>query len=180
VKEKVTTGVRKEQWRVLNYKVVGMIWLYINHNVLHHVTKDTNTYEMWQKLESIFESKTSMNKASVIKNKLAKLEYWDGSSVTKHLNVFKWHINQLSTMKNNFEDEVKELLLLSSMPDSWNTLIASVSNLALDVKLTSEMVKNSMLNGEYRKNKKRWCLLISCLCSWRWPNKISTKWRPEI
>jgi hypothetical protein len=25
VKEKVTTGVRKEQWRVLNYKVVGMI-----------------------------------------------------------------------------------------------------------------------------------------------------------
>jgi hypothetical protein len=58
-------------------------------------------------------------------------------------------------MKNNFEDEVQELLLLSSMPDSWNTLIASVRNLALDVKLTSEMVKNSMLNGEYRKNKKK-------------------------
>jgi hypothetical protein len=67
VKEKVTTGVRKEQWRVMNYKVVGMIRLYINHNVLHHVTNDTNAYEMWQKLESTFESKTSMNKASVIK-----------------------------------------------------------------------------------------------------------------
>ena len=51
-------------------------------------------------------------------------------------------------MKINFEDEVQALLLLSSMPDSWNTLVVSVSNSAPDGKLTLDMVKNSMLNEE--------------------------------
>ena len=94
-----------------------------------------------------------MSKASVIKI-LTKLEYRYGTSVIEHLNVFQCHINQLSTMKINFEDEVQALLLLSSMPDSWNTLVVSVSNSAPDGKLTLEMVKNSMLNEEARKREK--------------------------
>jgi hypothetical protein len=43
--------------------------------------------------------------------------------VIVHFNVFQCHINQLSAMKINFEDEVQALLLLSSMPDSCNTLV---------------------------------------------------------
>jgi hypothetical protein len=130
-----------------------MIQLYINHNIFHHVANDINAYEMWQKLESLYERKTAMNKASVIKM-LAKLEYRDGSSVIEHLNIFQCHINQLSAMKINIEDEVQALLLLSSMPDSWNTFVVSVSNLAPDGKLMLEMVKNSMLNEEARKKEK--------------------------
>lgn len=76
-----------------------------------------------------------MNKASVIK-RLAKLEYRDGTSVIRHLNVFQCHINQLSAMKINIEDEVQALLLLSSMPHSWNTLAVSLSNSTPDGKLT--------------------------------------------
>ena len=86
--------------------------------------------------------------------RLAKLEYRDGSSVIEHLNVFQGHINQLSAMKINFEDEVQSLLLLSSMPDCWNMLVVSVSNSAPDGRLTLEMVKNSMLNEEARKRGK--------------------------
>ena len=57
-------------------------------------------------------------------------------------------------MKINFEDEVQVLLLLSSMADSWNKLVVSISNSAPDGKLTLEMVKNSMLNEEARKKEK--------------------------
>jgi hypothetical protein len=46
VEEKLPTGVTKEKCRVLNRKAVGMIQLYINHNILHHVANDTNAYEM--------------------------------------------------------------------------------------------------------------------------------------
>jgi hypothetical protein len=63
-------------------------------------------------------------------------------------------------MKINFEDEVQALLLLISMPDSWNPLVVSVSNSAPDGKLTLEMVNNSMLNEEARKKEKRRYLLI--------------------
>ena len=64
----------EEEWRVLNRKAVGMIRLYINYSIFHHVANDTNAYEMWQKLKSMYERKTTMNKASVIK-RLARLEY---------------------------------------------------------------------------------------------------------
>ena len=73
VKDKIPTGVTEEEWRVLHRKAVGMIRLYINHNIFRHVANDTNAYEMWLKLESMYERKTSMNKTSVIK-RLAKLE----------------------------------------------------------------------------------------------------------
>ena len=56
-------------------------------------------------------------------------------------------------MKINFEDEVQPFLLLSSMPDSWNILVVSISNSTLDEKLNLEMVKNSRLNGEARKKE---------------------------
>jgi hypothetical protein len=73
--------------------------------------------------------------------------------VIENLNVFQCHINQLSAMKINFDDEVQALLLLSSMPDSWKTLVVSLSNSAPDGKLTLEMVKNSMMNEEARKKE---------------------------
>ena len=105
-------------------------------------------------MESMYGRKTAVNKASVIKQ-LAKLEYRDGSSVIEHLNVFQGHINQLTAMKINLDDEVQALLLLGSLPDSWNTLV-SLSNSAPDGKLTPDMVKNNMLNEEAkRKEKKR-------------------------
>jgi hypothetical protein len=50
VKDKISTGVTEEEWRVLNRKDVGMIRLYINHNIFYHVANDTNSYKVWQKL----------------------------------------------------------------------------------------------------------------------------------
>ena len=101
----------------------------------------------------MYERKTAINKASVIKQ-LSKLEYRDDSSVIEHLNVFQGHINQLTTMKINLDDEVQALLFLSSLPGSWNTLVVSLSNSAPDGKLTPDMVKNSMLNEEARRKEK--------------------------
>ena len=44
-------------------------------------------------------------------------------------------------MKINLDDEVQALLLLSSLPGSWNTFVVSLSNSAPDGKLTLELVK---------------------------------------
>jgi hypothetical protein len=130
-----------------------MIRLHINHNIFHHDANDTDAFKLWQKLESMYERKTTVSKASVIKQ-IAKLEHRDGSSVIEHLNVFQGHINQMSAMKINLDDEVQALLLLSSLPDNWNTLVVSLSNSASDGKLTLEMVKNSLLNEEARRKEK--------------------------
>jgi hypothetical protein len=57
-------------------------------------------------------------------------------------------------MKINLDDEVQALLLLSSLLNSWNTLVVSLSNSAPDGKLIPDMVKNNLLNKEARRKEK--------------------------
>ena len=48
--------------------------------------------------------------------------------VADHLNEFNTLTSQLSSVKVNFDDEVRALLILCSFPESWNSLVMVVSN----------------------------------------------------
>ena len=47
-----------------------------------------------------------------------------------HWNAFQGIINQLSSIGISFEDEVRALLLLGSLPDTWETLKVTLCNSA--------------------------------------------------
>ena len=81
------------------------------------------------------------------------LKYKDGNSVAEHLNNFQGLLNELSTMKLELDDEVQTVLLLSSLPDSWETLVVSLSNSAPNGVITVNMVKDNMFNEEARRKK---------------------------
>ena len=49
-------------------------------------------------------------------------------SVADHLNEFNTLTSQLSFVKMNFDDEVRALLILCSLPEIWNSLVMAVSN----------------------------------------------------
>jgi hypothetical protein len=70
---------------------------------------------------------TAQNKAFMIR-RLVNLKYKNGQSVTEHLSNFQGLLNELSTMKLVLDDEVQALLMLSSLPDNWETLVVSLSN----------------------------------------------------
>jgi transposase InsO family protein len=141
-----------EDWNKMNRKAVGYIRQWIDQSVFHHVAKEVDAYSLWQKLESLYERKTAQNKAFVIR-RLVNLKYKDGHSVTEHLSNFQGLLNDLSTMKLALDDEVQALLLLSSLPDSWETLVVSLSNSAPSGVITMSMVKDSMFNEEARRKE---------------------------
>ena len=62
-------------------------------------------------------------------------------------------MNELSTMKLELDDEVQILLLLSSLPYSWETLVVSLSNSTPNGVITVNMVENSMFNEEVRRKE---------------------------
>ena len=87
--------------------------------------------------------------------RLVNLKYKDANSVAKHLSNFQGLLNELSTMKLELDDEVQALLLLSSLPDSWETLVVSLSNLVPNGLINVNMVKDNMLNEKARRKELR-------------------------
>ncbi|BBG92632.1 hypothetical protein Prudu_000423 [Prunus dulcis] len=106
-------GKSDDAWSILNRK-------FVDQSVFHNVAQETDAHKLWAKLSSMYERKTAQNKAS----------YKDGRSVTEHLSDFQGLINLLTNMKMVLDDELQALVLLSSLPDSWDTLVVSLSNSA--------------------------------------------------
>ena len=52
----------------------------------------------------------------------------DGSLVVEHLNELHTMLNQHTSLKIIFEDEIQSLLLLRSMLDNWNKFVVTISN----------------------------------------------------
>ena len=78
-------------------------------------------------------------------------KYKEGTPIVEHLNEIKSIVNQLAAMKITFDDELQALLLLSSLPKSWETLVVTVSNSTLDGVVTMSQVTSSLLNEETRR-----------------------------
>ena len=54
-------------------------------------------------------------------------------------------------MKIVLDDELQALFLLSSLPDSWETLVVTISNSAPNSVLSLDVIKESMFNKELRR-----------------------------
>ena len=82
--------------------------------------------------------------------KLMHLRYNDGTPMTNHLSSFQGVVNKLISMGINFEEEVQALLLLGSLPESWETLKVTLCNSAPDRVVTWDLVKVKVLNKDAR------------------------------
>ncbi|KAF7127171.1 hypothetical protein RHSIM_Rhsim11G0049900 [Rhododendron simsii] len=60
-------------------------------------------------------------------------------------------VNQLASMKIVFDDELQALMLLSSLPKNWETLVVTVSNSVPDGLVSMSQVISSLLNEETRR-----------------------------
>lgn len=146
-------GKEEKEWELQNRKAVAMIRKYIDRSLFEHVSTYTNAYELWTKLESLIQKKTPRNKAHLVR-RLVKLEYSDGQNMIEHLNTFKGIVNQLTKADMKIDDELQTLLLLSSLPESWDTLVVTLSNSAPDGKLVMDSVTDSLLNEESRRRER--------------------------
>ncbi|CAM8949433.1 unnamed protein product [Rhodiola kirilowii] len=137
-------------WKKLNRKAIGHIREWMDDSVFHHVANETDAQKLWLKLESLFEKKTAAKKGFLIRE-LVNVKFKEGAKVTEHLNNFQSTINQLATMGMKIDDELQALLLLGSLPDSWETFDVTVSNSIPDGVLSMDNIKDNMLNEEPRR-----------------------------
>lgn len=148
--ESMPAGKTEELWILMHRQVCGLIRQWVDDNVLHHIENEINARSLWLKLEELYARKTGNNKMYMIK-KLIELRYQEGTPMTDHLNEFQGLLNKLSDMGIVFDDEIHGLWLLGTLPDSWEVFRMSLCNSASEGTISLDLVKNSVLNEEARR-----------------------------
>ena len=83
--------------------------------------------DLMKALSGMYEKPSINNKAHLMK-KLFNLNKAEVTPIAQHLNEFNTITNQLSSVEIEFDDEVRALITLALLPNSWKTMRMTVNN----------------------------------------------------
>ena len=81
-----------------------------------NVFREKTTKDFMAALSQMYKKSSASNQVFLMK-KLYNLKMTDSGSVTEHLNKFNTLTIQLESVEINFEDEIRVLVLLSTLPE---------------------------------------------------------------
>ena len=120
-------AIKAEKWALLDRQVLGVIRLTLSRSVAHNVVKEKTTADLIKALSSMYEKPLVNSKVHLMK-KLFNLKMVKNASVAQHLNEFNTITNQLSSVEIDFDDEIRALIILASLLNSWEAMRMTVSN----------------------------------------------------
>ncbi|KAE8692624.1 Retrovirus-related Pol polyprotein from transposon TNT 1-94 [Hibiscus syriacus] len=133
-------------------QALGVIRLTLSRNVAFNIAKEKTTAGLMTALSSMYEKPSASNKVHLMR-RLFNLRMTEGASVAQHLNELNTITTQLSSVEIEFDDEVRALILLSSLPDSWNANVTAVSSSSGNNKLKFDDVRDLVLSEEIRRRE---------------------------
>ena len=101
-------------------------------------------------LFGMYEKLSANNKVHMMK-KLFNLKMAENALVAQHLNGFNTITNRLSSVKIDFDDEIRALIVLASLPNSWKAMRMAVSNSTGKEKLKYNDIRDLILTEEIRR-----------------------------
>ena len=96
-------------------------------SIVHNVVKEKITTNLMKVLSGMYGMLSANNKVHLMK-KPFNLRMAENASVAQHLDEFNTITNQLSSIEIDFDDEICALIVLASLPNTWEALRMAVSN----------------------------------------------------
>jgi hypothetical protein len=118
---------KPELWGKLDRVGRATIRMHLSESVYYTVQACTTTSELWKTLSDTYKKKVAATKIYLIRC-LYNLRMKESDSITAHLNDYEGIISQLSAQGMTIDDEIKALLLMSTLPPSWETFVTTVCN----------------------------------------------------
>ncbi|GFZ01036.1 hypothetical protein Acr_14g0006710 [Actinidia rufa] len=143
-------GMKDADWTVLDRKALGTIRLTLSSSVAFNISKEKTTSDLMVALSKMYEKPSASNKVYLMK-RLFNMKMANDGRVAEHLNNFNTVTSQLKSVDINFDDEVRALLILSGLPDNWDSLVMVVSNSSGSSKLKYDNVVGIILSEELRR-----------------------------
>uniref|UniRef100_A0A2N9FI38 Uncharacterized protein n=1 Tax=Fagus sylvatica TaxID=28930 RepID=A0A2N9FI38_FAGSY len=120
-KTKKLEKMTDDKWEELDMKAVSTIRLLLADKVMYDVMEENSTARIWLNLEKRYMSKSLTNKLH-LKQKLYGLKMIEGADLRQHINTFKQIVSDMLRIDIKFEDEDKAMMLLTSLPASYEHL----------------------------------------------------------
>uniref|UniRef100_A0A2N9IUP8 CCHC-type domain-containing protein n=1 Tax=Fagus sylvatica TaxID=28930 RepID=A0A2N9IUP8_FAGSY len=149
-KTKKPEKMTDDEWEELYMKAVSTIRLLLADEVMYDVMEENSTTGIWLNLEKRYMSKSLTNKLH-LKQKLYGLKMTEGEDLRQHINTFKQIISDMLRIDIKFEDEDKAMMLLTSLPASYEHLVTTL--LYGKETLELEEVSGALLDHYQRKHK---------------------------
>ncbi|GKD34435.1 hypothetical protein Tco_1249944 [Tanacetum coccineum] len=106
----------------LNKKAHSAVILCLDNKALREVTRETNAAGVWSKLETLYLTKSLANKL-YLKKKLYTFYMPAGRKISEHIDEFNKIVLDLANIEVKFKDEDLALLLLTSLPASYEHFV---------------------------------------------------------
>ena len=142
-----------EDLKLLDRKAISLIRPTLAKNVAFNISNCTTTIEVLETLTNMYQKPTATNKVFLMRN-LFNLKMSEGANVVDHVNQINVLLTQLSSVEINFDDELRALILLSSLPESWEQVATSVSSSIGHGKLKWDDIRDLIISEEIRRKCK--------------------------
>ncbi|KAH9657436.1 hypothetical protein KPL70_023077 [Citrus sinensis] len=116
--EKKPSKLSNEEMQDALDKAHSTLILSLSDGVLREVGDQTTAVGLWKKLEDLY-TKKSLTKRLCTKKRIYTLQMEEGSSLANHIDNFNRIILDLEDINVKLEDEDKAIILLSSLPPSY-------------------------------------------------------------
>ncbi|CAM6086645.1 unnamed protein product [Calypogeia fissa] len=156
---KTLEEVKKEEdlWMEDEEKVMALLRLVVSDSELYHFTGATTAKKMWKNLCDVHEPRGHLAILSARK-RLFRMVAVDGKPMSEHIVAFREAMDKLNSMTNEYPISDREfaLLLITSLPDSWDVFITSFFGHKADSKslITSSELIEILIQEDRRRNER--------------------------
>lgn len=135
-------------WILKDEKALATILLSVKTSQLMHVKQCTTSESAWKKLEEVHRPTGPSRKVTVFKQ-LVNLKMADQSTMNDHLNSFFGLSDQLSEIDIKLPDELLSIILLSSLPPSYENFVVAIES--HDQLPKPNVLKNKLMEEHNRR-----------------------------
>ena len=140
-----------DDWNTKDKQARATIGLLLEDSQLHIIRKETTAKATWTALQRYHEKSTLSSKVSLLK-KICALKLTEEGDMSAHLAHMEDLVDQLASLGEPLAEHLTVALMLSSLPDSYGTLITALETRPED-DLTKELVKNKLLEEYSRRQE---------------------------
>src|SRR4029078_5287093 len=148
------TDVKAEgsaEWVKRDKKARVTICLALSDSILATVRSCETALSVWEKLASIFESKSLVNRL-FMRRKLLTMKMSEGDALSTHINSIKTLSEQLAAVGAQVSEEDLVMTLLMSLPSSYEHFITALESVS-ESELTYDYVVAKLMNYDLRKKE---------------------------